>query len=60
MRQLIWKGLAGSSLLLVALSGSAQVRDRDGAYDRREYRQEEGFPNLISGTAGQICGIRPA
>ena len=44
MRQLIWKGLAGSSLLLLALSGNAQVRDHDGAQDRREYRQEAGFP----------------
>jgi hypothetical protein len=39
MRQLLWKGLAGSGLLLMALSASAQPRDYPGGYERREYNR---------------------
>jgi hypothetical protein len=46
MRQLLWNGLAGAGLLLLALNGNAQVRDRDGGYYGRDYgyREETRFP----------------
>src|SRR5206468_3667698 len=50
MLRILWKGLAGSGLLLMALSSQAQVRDRDdqyyrgGDYQNRDYRERGRSP----------------
>jgi hypothetical protein len=44
MRQLLWKGLAGSGLLWMALSGSVPARAQDWNRGDREYRQNNRSP----------------